>query len=816
MASSLGSPELKTLELLKELGHQQVFDRKTNNTAQPSLTSCGITPLAIDEVMKSVYGQNWSSPMTPLAVDEVMKSVYSWHWSGGTLAETPGVGPGGVAETPGGADIAGQGSCEVALEQSPVKCGIWVEGTPFSEPPSLNLERASVRMQAEHLGICVDAATGCGTVGVVLERANLRMLADHMGSCVDAVAGCGTVGVGLERANIRMQADHMGSCVDAAAGCGTVSVGLERGNVRIQAAHGDRSVDAATTLLELSVEEAVEHVTALYARSMLTLGSGLQEESSGSGSSGECSQGPLLDFKMMRGLKEAVAAAEDAFAARPNIALEPTGVQPYPLKNLRERPSPSLSQHENTLARPRHNPSGIAGMLCTGRGGENDDQRYGCSNDMPLSTVELRSVARGSSLACQAVQVARGSGLACQAVQVARGSGLACQAVQVARGSGLACQAVQVARGSGELRIFIMDTKGPTVLINISGAGMYKLNFKPNFSPPAELVTGMDVQITTSAYNMEAREIDVDEFELLQSSGGTKDFKATDAGPYQFSSATFILDLCGTKSETNVSEIEKTWFSRTYNMPGFFDTCSFNNIEFKRQNNIVVGPIQIPCSGTTVEGYNYRTDRCAWEDWVGWISVVKASADRMNLNLSNYRHIVLVIPDKNSPCTFSGSGDYGCRNNCYSFLKSGRMGDIGLATHELGHNMFLAHSGTPLSPDYGDLTSAMGGAIFPDWTTWPDFAFYFSFKAETGYNSDIPSATSNRLTVHMFGGSNTGGTSITQTTELEAVLSLGQMYRSEAQPWAGISAKLMSISGGWANVAVCRSGRSGSDPSCSG
>ncbi|CAE7224237.1 unnamed protein product, partial [Symbiodinium natans] len=105
---------------------------------------------------------------------------------------------------------------------------------------------------------------------------------------------------------------------------------------------------------------------------------------------------------------------------------------------------------------------------------------------------------------------------------------------------------------------------------------------------------------------------------------------------------------------------------------------------------------------------NYdSTSSCSSSEYYGWPRY--AFKSRPELVKSNWQHWVVIFPRDIVNCNFVGLGNVGCSSSyCYSWIPHDYSTKIQDYTHELGHNLGLAHAGIVGGSEYGDYSCAMG------------------------------------------------------------------------------------------------------------
>ena len=264
-----------------------------------------------------------------------------------------------------------------------------------------------------------------------------------------------------------------------------------------------------------------------------------------------------------------------------------------------------------------------------------------------------------------------------------------------------------------------------------------------------------------------------------------------------FSRNVFLGQLLKKHAPTNAITLEE-----------YYESCSLNQTIFSETENDVVGPIAVPCTGTTSWGGTFQHTRCGENEIIGWAQFAERNS---GVDLSLYNHRIFVIPITLS-CNWLGIADVGCAGGwCRSWIKSTSSGySVQAMFHELGHNHGLSHATGLDGGEYSDFTSAMGGccsirchnaphAALLKWylpiatltnTTHPPGTtalftlppaltnrtnyllvgnMYISYRTRMGY--DITLVEPNTIHIHTLIG--------TSKTRLQAILRPGQTYTQQ-------------------------------------
>lgn len=171
----------------------------------------------------------------------------------------------------------------------------------------------------------------------------------------------------------------------------------------------------------------------------------------------------------------------------------------------------------------------------------------------------------------------------------------------------------------------------------------------------------------------------------------------------------FMLNICTFSVGSNTSTYNSLIFSgNTLNLNNYYQSCSLSTVNVLPEDSVLVGPVNVPCSGLTSWNTSFTINKCTESEILGWAQYAESYAAANGIDLSLYKHRVFIIPYR-TVCGWLGLADVGCYGYCRSWLKGDPSGfSLQALFHELGHNHGLRHAGTPGS-EYGDYTSAMGG-----------------------------------------------------------------------------------------------------------
>lgn len=206
------------------------------------------------------------------------------------------------------------------------------------------------------------------------------------------------------------------------------------------------------------------------------------------------------------------------------------------------------------------------------------------------------------------------------------------------------------------------------------------------------------------------------------SSGGGKDFIIGDR-PLNMSSLTILMGVCDKVPNVNVDFVINQYFGQQVGtLKRLHETCSYNKFRFTRENNIVVGVVNMPCTGRTNVGA-YDFSRCGdpeiyglWEFAMDWLKV-----NRPDIRLREFKRKVMLIAGIDK-CPWSGLGNVGCGGgHCLAWINvpTNRQSiNMGTIYHELGHNIGLQHSSrlerTGRKNEYGDPSCPLGHGFSRD------------------------------------------------------------------------------------------------------
>ena len=141
-------------------------------------------------------------------------------------------------------------------------------------------------------------------------------------------------------------------------------------------------------------------------------------------------------------------------------------------------------------------------------------------------------------------------------------------------------------------------------------------------------------------------------------------------------------------------------------LTNYFNNCSRGKMTLSPQSVLVKGVI-LPCSGNSTNGYFDANTACGVNELFAWGQLSQAFAMQRNINIHNYKHFILLLPQM-SHCNWGGLATMGpCIPNCFVWINGVAINTQSAFLHELGHNFGLYHAAT-YGNDYGDTSCALG------------------------------------------------------------------------------------------------------------
>jgi hypothetical protein len=169
------------------------------------------------------------------------------------------------------------------------------------------------------------------------------------------------------------------------------------------------------------------------------------------------------------------------------------------------------------------------------------------------------------------------------------------------------------------------------------------------------------------------------------------------------SDATLCADV--TTCTYTPSYVADKIFGATESMRALYLNSSHGQLTFKTDTDgngqpDVVGPFNLSLS----------KDGC---DWLAWSVAVDQAAQAVGVNVATYQHVIYVLPHHSQlpGCGWAGLAYVGGRKSFVAEPQS-----MMVYTHELGHNLNMAHAGKDLDNDgvmdveYGDFSDPMGSS----------------------------------------------------------------------------------------------------------
>ena len=147
----------------------------------------------------------------------------------------------------------------------------------------------------------------------------------------------------------------------------------------------------------------------------------------------------------------------------------------------------------------------------------------------------------------------------------------------------------------------------PIFALKVQGRPPYELVFD---SKPEDIITGdrgyvEGDLITDNALYVNT--IKVVDYGVTEPAARVKDYSTL----YNVTSIAFILNICN-MSSYNISTFTSKWTKSSsgnneVNFQNYLETCTYNRFTFTDQNNLILGPINVPCNSTK---YSFDSQKC--------------------------------------------------------------------------------------------------------------------------------------------------------------------------------------------------------------
>ena len=172
--------------------------------------------------------------------------------------------------------------------------------------------------------------------------------------------------------------------------------------------------------------------------------------------------------------------------------------------------------------------------------------------------------------------------------------------------------------------------------------------------------------------------------------------------------AFFFRQVCDTVNNVAFDDFVKHWHGgpgTSWNMPDYYSDCSLGKFNFTPTNNIIIGPIDVPCDVVNQYG-GVHQGACDASLLNALMDYGASFSQTQGILIDNFRQRIASLPQIN--CGWGGLGTIGCSSFCNAWIIN-YADHMKLSTyfHELGHNLGLMHANKD-GIEYGDGSCAMG------------------------------------------------------------------------------------------------------------
>ncbi|MBS3953917.1 MAG: hypothetical protein KGZ88_13290 [Methylomicrobium sp.] len=293
---------------------------------------------------------------------------------------------------------------------------------------------------------------------------------------------------------------------------------------------------------------------------------------------------------------------------------------------------------------------------------------------------------------------------------------------------------------SGELDVIIKEDfdhnhfENDYFLRDENGQDWYQLQFER--TPPGHLRSGQRIRVKGQQNGRKFRVESLEEDSAGKSRGNPNEiYEEGEMASAQVlderKAVVLMVNLTNASAAYTKDQIIGHMYTNSRSVDGLYREASLGQLGFNPDADgdskpDVFGPFAI----------NYDNSTCGYYDWA---AAAEAAAQASGIDLSQYRHRVFVLPNNLPSCSWAGIANVGCGTFCRAWI-AGSTGMI--FTHELGHNLNLAHAGTDPENDgtinsvYGDYSDPMGTSS----SSW--YLFNAGHIDQMGWYSNIPGAVS--------------------------------------------------------------------------
>ncbi|KAG2432150.1 hypothetical protein HXX76_009073 [Chlamydomonas incerta] len=225
-----------------------------------------------------------------------------------------------------------------------------------------------------------------------------------------------------------------------------------------------------------------------------------------------------------------------------------------------------------------------------------------------------------------------------------------------------------------------------------------------------------------SATNLD---LDAEDTEFLKLVNFTKVSSNTEKEIYNgttinVKSITYIVSTCGWSAPISAEDLAAVWYNSSgtgaLNLQDYHDVCTYGKVVWGPDNNLIVGPVQVACTGSVKITSSYSVSyngatKCRSVEQYAWRTAGEAAARAAGygdfLDNNKFLRLVTILPEE-VVCGWAGLAEVGCSGkSCAAFIKGGSAADLPTHFHELGHMQGLMHAGYG-EDEYGDGSDVMG------------------------------------------------------------------------------------------------------------